>query len=67
MTTSFERVDLVMLASGVFSIRVRGRVEKVEVVEKERVLVVMGRRVAPADPGRAGEDESTRRDRSADT
>lgn len=65
VTTGFERVDLVMLASSVFSVGVRGRVEKVEVVEKERVLVVMGRRVAPADPRRAGEDESTRRELSA--
>lgn len=41
VTTGLERVDLVMLASGVFSVRVRGRVEEVEVVEKERVLVMM--------------------------
>lgn len=60
MTAGFERVNLVILAPGVFSVGVRGRVEEVEVVEKERVLIVMGRRVAPADPRRAGEDESAR-------
>ena len=67
VTTGFERVNLVILASGVFSVGVRGRVEKVEIVEKERVLVVMGRRVAPADPRRTGEDKPTQTENGQQT
>lgn len=41
MSTGFQRVDVVMLFLALVWYRVRGRVQEVEVVEEEGVIVVV--------------------------
>lgn len=58
MTTGFEGVDVVMFAARVLPVRVRRGIQKVEVVEEERVVVVVRGRIAPADARDSSKDES---------
>lgn len=58
MTSWFQSVDVMVLLLALVRGAVRGRVQEVEIVEEERVVVVVRRSISPADLGRSSENES---------